>query len=308
MGNGMAVLALDIGASKLAAAAVDAEAHIAKVQRAPVPRSGVWQVCRDLLNSVAGGGAVTAVGIGSAGPVDAPAGKTAPLNIPEWRDGFPIVQQIRALFPEATVRLAADGPCLALAEHCWGALRGVSNGLALTVSSGIGGGIVVDGRVSLGSTGNAGHIGHIVLPNWDVPCSCGGTGCVEAVAGGLASVWWAQQQGWQGATGEQLADEAALGNEIALAALHRAGTALGQTIASAAALLDVRRVVVGGGFAQSGEPLWAPLRSALARHARLKFLGDLEVTRSDLAAGATLVGAGILAAGLDSEESEVELV
>lgn len=291
----MAVLALDIGATKFAAGQVDAAGRVTVVQRSAVPAQGVWEVCRGLLLAVADGATVTAVGIGSAGPVDVPAGVTGPLNIPEWRSGFGIVAAVGALFPGATVRFAIDGACLALAEQVSGALRGVRNALAMTVSSGVGGGLVVDGRVSLGRTGNAGHIGHIVVPGWDVPCACGGVGCVEAVASGISSARWAREQGWTGQTGAELAQAARAGDPIAVSALNRAGTALGQAISSAAALLDIDTVVIGGGFAHSGEPLWRPLRAAVERHARLNFVRELQVELSHLDEGATLIGAGVLA-------------
>ncbi|MFG1790058.1 ROK family protein [Nocardia altamirensis] len=293
----MTVLALDIGATKFAAGIVHTGRKVRDVRQAMVPPESVWEVCRELLLEVAGDAPITAVGIGSAGPVDVRTGITMPLNIPEWKSGFPIVAEVQKLFPSAAIRFAIDGACLALAEHHVGALRGLSNGLAMTVSSGIGGGLIADGKVVLGRTGNAGHIGHIVVPGWDVPCECGGVGCVEAIASGMSSVRWAVSQGWTGKTGAQLAKAAHTGDEIALAALHRAGTALGQAIASAAALLDVDRVVIGGGFAQSGEPLWDPLRAAVAKHARLNFLDDLHVVLSRITDGATLVGAGVLAAG-----------
>jgi glucokinase len=113
----------------------------------------------------------------------------------------------------------------------------------------------------------------------------------------MSSVRWARSQGWSGATGAGLARAAQAGDPIAVAALERAGTALGQAISSAAAVLDIDRVVVGGGFAESGAPLWDPLRAAVARHARLGFTRDLRVEKSPITEGATLVGAGVLAAG-----------
>ncbi|WP_024801947.1 ROK family protein [Nocardia sp. BMG51109] len=293
----MTVLALDIGATKLAAGVVRAGRLVRDVRRAAVPAAAVWETCRDLLAAVAGDTRVTAVGIGSAGPVDVRSGTIAPLNIPEWRSGFPLVPAVQEAFPAAVVRLAVDGACLALAEHHVGGLRGVRNGLAMTVSSGIGGGIIADGRVAVGRTGNAGHVGHIVVPGSEAPCGCGGAGCVEAVASGMSSVRWAREQGWTGDTGAELAQAAHAGDPIALAALDRSGTALGQAISSAAALLDIDRVVVGGGFAESGAPLWDPMRAAIAAHARLDFIRHLQVVPSRISNGATLTGAGVLAAG-----------
>ncbi|TCK00245.1 ROK family protein [Nocardia alba] len=291
----MAVLALDIGATKFAAGLVDPHYRLRDVRRTAAASDDPWAACRDLLVAVAGDNEVSAVGIGAAGPVDVRAGTIRPLNLAAWRDGFAIVEHVRALFPNAVVRLAVDGACLVLAEHRVGGLRGVDNGLAMTVSSGVGGGIIADGRVVVGRTGNAGHIGHLVVPGDDTACACGGFGCVEAVASGMSSVRWARARGWEGESGTELAEAAQRGDRIAVAAMARAGTALGRAISSAAALLDVDRAVISGGFAQSGEPLWGPLRAAVARHSRLEFIEDLSVRLSTLREGATLVGAGVLA-------------
>ncbi|MBF6172916.1 ROK family protein [Nocardia blacklockiae] len=293
----MTVLALDIGATKFAAGVVHAGRQVREVRRAAVPPESVWEACRELLRQVGGNERVSAIGIGSAGPVDVRAGTVAPLNIPEWRSGFPLVAAVQEVFPAAVIRLAVDGACLALAEHHIGGLRGVRDGLAMTVSSGIGGGIIMDGRVAVGRTGNAGHVGHIVVPGSNAPCGCGGVGCVEAVASGMSSARWAREQGWTGATGIDLARDAHAGDPIALAALERAGTALGQAISSAAALLDIDRAVIGGGFAEAGAPLWNSLRAAIATHARLDFTRTLRVVPSRITNGATLAGAGVLAAG-----------
>lgn len=312
----MGVLAVDIGATKFAAAVLpgrssDADdvgplSQLRHIRRIEVPAGAVWNACRHLLTQVVQaaradescGGAefeVTAVGIAAAGPIDSDRGSAAPLNIPEWRTGFPIVEAVRKLFPQADIHFAIDGAALALAELWIGELRGVRQGLAMTVSSGIGGGIVSDGRVLFGRTGNAGHVGHIVIPGRDEPCACGGVGCVEAVASGMSSVRWARERGWAGNSGADLAGAANAGDPTALAALERAGTALGQAISSAAATLDIDRVVIGGGFAESGAPLWDPLRAAVARHARLGFLRELRVLKSEITHGATLAGAAALA-------------
>lgn len=291
----MVALAVDIGGTKFAAALVDSEDRPTDARRIAVPSERVWAACRELLLSVAGDAEVTSIGIGSAGPVDVTAGVAGPLNIPEWAAGFPLVESIRKLFPAADIRFAIDGVALALAEQRWGAARGVPDFLAVTVSTGIGGGVISDGRVIMGRTGNGGHIGHIVVPGNEEPCACGGFGCVEAVASGPSSVRWARRQGWGGATGVELSEAARAGDGIAVAALARAGTALGVAAASAGALLDTDLVVIGGGFAQSGEALWGPLRESAARHARLTFLRDLRVVPSELTDQATLAGAALLA-------------
>jgi glucokinase len=252
----------------------------------------VWQACVDLLDSVVDGDPVEALGISTAGPLD---GETAgPINIPEWAPGFGLGDAARERYPDARVEVVLDGACAALGEYAFGAGRGATDLLGMIVSSGVGGGIIRSGTVMGGRTGNAGHIGHIPVPDSTDPCACGGIGCLEAVASGPSSVRWARANGWTGDTGIELARAAKAGDAVAVAALARAGTALGTAIAGAAALLDVDLVVIGGGFALSGARLWDPLQTALRRHAGLRYLHDLDVVPALLGSGASLAGAAAL--------------
>ncbi|MDV8008002.1 MULTISPECIES: ROK family protein [unclassified Rhodococcus (in: high G+C Gram-positive bacteria)] len=287
-------LALDIGGTKMAAGIVSEDGRVPVFDSVPTPQTSPWGACAALLERVADGRAVDGVGIACAGPVDTVAGVVAPINITEWAQGFELVAGVRNLFPDAGTALAMDGAAAALAEFHHGAGRGTPNLLSLVVSTGIGGGIVLGGEIARGRTGNAGHIGHLVVPGSSEPCSCGGVGCLETVASGPAAVRWARSQGWTGTTGRQLAESADSGDTIAVDALRRAGTALGGAIASAAALLDVDRAVIGGGFAQSGAPLWQPMLDAAARHARLSFIAGLRIVPAELGGAGTLTGAGLL--------------
>lgn len=295
----MTALALDVGGTKLAAAIVADDATPLEPKSVPVPVTGVWDSCAALLRDVAGTEPVTAVGIAAAGPVDAARGTVSPINITEWAGGFPLVDAVRSLFPGARVRLALDGAAATLGEQRFGAGRGAADLLGVVVGTGIGGGLVIGGRIVAGRTGNAGHIGHIVSAYGTAVCACGGVGCIETVASGPSAVRWAQTHGWEGTDGAALAADAQAGVGVAAAALERAGTALGQVIASATALTDVERVVVGGGFAQSGTHLWRPMLASASRHARLGFLRELQIVPAELGALGTLAGASLLAAGHD---------
>lgn len=291
----MTALALDIGGTKFAAARVRPDGALVDEHRVETPASEVWAAAEKLLTDVAGGRPVHRVGIGSAGPVDVDAGRVGPLNIPEWRDGFALADAVRSLFPDAEVTLAIDGACCTLAEYRFGAGRGTENQIGMIVSTGVGGGVLLGGRIAGGRTGNAGHIGHVVVPGAeDVACACGGFGCLEAVASGPSAVRWANARGWPGSTGLELSRAAVAGDEVALGALYRAGTALGTAIASTAAVLDLDLAVVGGGFGQAGAPLWEPIRDAARRHARLSFSRDLRIVPAALGGRATLIGAGAL--------------
>ncbi|ERB54616.1 MULTISPECIES: ROK family protein [Rhodococcus] len=288
-------LALDIGGTKMAAGVVSEDGRVPVFDSVPTPQTDPWGACAALLERVADGRDVDGVGIACAGPVDTVAGVVAPINITEWAQGFELVAGVRSVFPDAGTALAMDGAAAALAEFHHGAGRGTPNLLSLVVSTGIGGGIVLGGEIARGRTGNAGHIGHLVAPGSSEPCSCGGVGCLETVASGPSAVRWARSQGWSGNTGRELAEGARSGDAIAVDALHRAGTALGGAIASAAALLDVDLAVIGGGFAQSGAPLWEPMLDAAARHARLSFIAGLRIVPAELGGAGTLTGAGLLA-------------
>ncbi|MBH5145645.1 ROK family protein [Rhodococcus erythropolis] len=288
-------LALDIGGTKMAAGVVSEDGRVPVFDSVPTPQTDPWGACAALLERVADGRDVDGVGIACAGPVDTVAGVVAPINITEWAQGFELVAGVRSVFPDAGTALAMDGAAAALAEFHHGAGRGTPNLLSLVVSTGIGGGIVLGGEIARGRTGNAGHIGHLVVPGSSEPCSCGGVGCLETVASGPSAVRWARSQGWSGNTGRDLAEGARSGDAIAVDALHRAGTALGGAIASAAALLDVDLAVIGGGFAQSGASLWEPMLDAAARHARLSFIAGLRIVPAELGGAGTLTGAGLLA-------------
>lgn len=288
----MTALALDVGATKIAACRVGPEGMPSALQTIPTPRTDIWPTCVGLLDALAAGEPVEALGISSAGPLD---GEYAgPINIPEWKDGFPLGNAARERYPDARVELVIDGACAALGEYAFGAGHGATDLLGMIVSSGIGGGIIRDGLVIGGRTGNAGHIGHIPVPDSDDPCACGGVGCLEAVASGPSAVRWARANGWTGSTGIALAEAARAGEDVPRAALHRAGTALGAAIAGAAALLDVDLVVIGGGFAQSGAPLWDPLQASLARHTGLNYLSRLTVAPAELGSDASIAGAAAL--------------
>ena len=287
------VLAVDIGGTKLAAALVDPDGTPRRAQRVPTG-ADPWRALDGLLDDVRGDEELAGIGVGCGGPMRWPEAYIAPLNPPGWRNGFALGDALRAKCPRLPVRVHNDVVALVAGEHWQGAGRGVDDLLGMVVSTGVGGGLISAGRVVDGRTGNAGHVGHLVVEPDGPPCGCGGRGCVEAVARGPATVTWAQERGSAARDGAELAELARSGDEVALAAFARSGRALGLGIASAAAAYDVGLVLLGGGLSQVGEPLWGPLRQALAEHARLGFLADLRVERTALGQDSGLVGAAAL--------------
>ncbi|HEU4360868.1 MAG TPA: ROK family protein [Mycobacterium sp.] len=305
----MLTLALDIGGTKIAAGLVDPAGAL--VYTATRPTRGdqgaerVWAVVTELIDeALAVGRPVEAVGISSAGPVDLTAGTVSPVNIDSWR-GFPLRGRVAAAVPGVPVRLGGDGVCTALGEYRHGAGRGARSLLGMVVSTGVGGGLVLDGAPYYGRTGNAGHVGHVVVDHVHGPvCRCGGRGCVEAIASGPAMVRWALANGWApaagppappGADAKALATAAAAGDPVAGQAFTRGAAALAAMIASVAAVCDLDLVVIGGGVANSGAVLFDPLRAALADYAGLDFLAGLRVIPAELGGEAGLVGAAVLA-------------
>jgi len=293
-----AVLAVDIGGTKLAAALVDADGTVRRVQRVATGQAP-WEALEGLLDDVRGAEEISGVGVGCGGPMTWPEAYVSPPNTPAWRDGFPLGDALRERYAGLPVRVHNDVVALAVGEHWKGAGQGVPDLLGMVVSTGVGGGVLQAGRVVDGRSGNAGHVGHIVVEPGGPRCGCGGRGCLEAVARGPATVAWAQERGSAARDGRELTELAVRGDEVALAALARSGRALGIGIASAAAVLDVGLVLLGGGLSQAGEPLWGPLREAVAEHARLPFLADLRVEPTALGQESGLVGAGALVHGGD---------
>jgi glucokinase len=294
------VLAIDAGGTKLAAALIDPGGRMGPVLRAGTPRDldadGLWRTLSRLVDRLLGTDEPAAVGIGCGGPMRWPQGRVSPLNIPAWRD-FPLRDRVAERFPGRLVRIHNDAVCVAVGEHWRGAGRGRRNVLGMVVSTGVGGGLILDGRLINGTSGNAGHIGHVVVDPDGPECVCGGRGCLEAVARAPALVAWARERGWnprEAADGRALAEDAARGDAPAMAAMERGGSALGVAIASATHLLDLEVVSIGGGLAQAGPLLFDPLERAFHRHARMDFARHVRVVPAALGQEAGLFGAAAL--------------
>jgi glucokinase len=302
-------LAIDIGGTKMAAAIVEPGGRLAGYDRTATPQGGtldsegLWRTLEALIDDVLGAAGLAGpddlagVGVGCGGPMTWPEGSVSPLNIPSWND-FPLRERLRKRYAELPVRVHNDAICMAAGEHWRGAGRDRDNVLGIVVSTGVGGGLVLGGHLIDGASGNAGHIGHVVVDPREVPCKCGGRGCLEAIARGPALVSWAQDRGWRAGrtevTGKDLADDAARGHPVAAAAMRRAGRALGVAIASATHLCDLQVVSVGGGLSQAGPLLFDPLEEAFRAHAGMDFARKVRVVPAALGQTAGLVGAAAL--------------
>jgi glucokinase len=305
------VLAIDVGGTKLAAGVVDNDGHLIASDQIPTPRAttsddlfqALVALCRGVLQRAdADSTEIAAIGVGSGGPMLYPAGVVSPLNIPIWR-AFPLRARLAETFGCPTV-VDNDAKALALGEHWQGAGRGSNNMLGMVVSTGVGGGIILDGRLLHGFGGNAGHIGHVVVwPNGPL-CGCGARGCLEgvasgtgltrrlneALAGGATSVLAA------GSSAAEIAAAARRGDALALELFRTAAEGIGRGIASAAASLDLELVVIGGSIAlRAWDLVGPPLEAELRRDARLDFTRTVRVVQAQLGDAAGLLGAALLA-------------
>lgn len=297
-------LAVDLGGTKVETGLVDDAGAVVEGSRFREPtgntsdsatlEAAVSRAVVSALAALPADATLIGAGIGSAGPVNVPLGAVSPLNIPAWRD-YPLRARVASLVPVGLpVTMRMDGLCIVLAEHWVGAGQGCDNLMGMIVSTGIGGGLILDGHTVAGPTGNAGHIGHVEVGGFDDPCLCGGTGCVEGIASGPRSVAWANRQGWVGTSGEDLAASYAAGDPIARAAVERAGRAIGQAIASATALNDLDLVAIGGGFSHVTPDLFDHIRTAIAKRVQFGFVTKVRVVPSGLSGAGPLIGAAAL--------------
>jgi glucokinase len=283
-------LAIDIGGTKLDVGLVAADGSVIVRHRASTPVGGsgeeLFGVIAELVGTVRSSAGVspTVCGVGTGGPMTSRGRSVSPVNIPAWR-GFPLLSRVEELTGLPTF-VDNDAKALAIGEGRFGAAVGVANYLAMVVSTGVGGGIVLDGRLLNGVDGNAGHIGHIcVVPDGRL-CGCGARGCLEAEASGTAIA---------AITGRPAKDASA---EV----IERTGMLVGRAVASVANLLDLRLAVVAGSVALGfGDPFFASARTEIAERARLDHSRGLEIRPGGLGSNGPLIGAACVGwAGLGS--------
>src|ERR1700722_14656312 len=270
------VLAVDIGGTKMAVGLVDRTGHLGWASQVPTPSGGadtVWAALETLLGTRPPARLVVC-GIGCGGPMSDGGTLVSPLNIPGWRD-FPLQARVAELTGLPTW-VDNDAKALALADGWVGEAAGTSNYLSMVVSTGIGGGIVLDGRLLDGAEGNAGHIGHVIVEPEGRRCGGGGQGCLEAEASGVAI---------RAVTGRPPA-------EASLEVRERTGRLVGRAVATVANLLDLKLASVSGsGELGFGAPFFEAAQVELSARARLQFSAKCRIVASRLGAAGPLIGA-----------------
>ena len=299
MSNRLA-LGVDVGGTKIAIALVDGKLGVS--ERIDVPSSStdgfeLWGRIADATKEILSKADrdIVGIGIGSAGPIYPNSGTVSPVNIPVWRD-FPLVKCFRDVFQIEPVALHGDAMALAHAEHKIGAGVGSQNMLGIVVSTGIGGGLILDNKLFEGETGNTSYFGHSSIDFQGKKCACGRTGCVEAYASGPNMVSLAKELGWQSLSDSfiDVASAARSGDAAALQAIETGSKALAVGLVNFVGSLDIGHIVIGGGVAQAGDIYWNPLMKHIRAESEFYgFLRDLKVSPAKLTTDAGLIGAAL---------------
>lgn len=300
------VLAVDLGATKAAIAIVSEEFEIhekVEVSTGKETSEKIWysieQTVQKLLANQKGN--LLGVGIGSAGPINSNLGEISPVNIPSWRN-FPIIQKFKSITNSSEVRLHGDAIAFAHAEYKLGAGQNSNNMLGLVVSTGIGGGLILNQKLFLGESGNSGYFGHHTISFEGKKCDCGRVGCVETYASGPMMVEYAKSIGWNNQHWDfkSLAEDARNGNSFAISSIDRGTKALASAIVNVLDILDIKTVVIGGGVSEAGDIFWKPLNTHVQKEATFAgFLGEIQLKPAKLLRDAGIFGAAL--AILDSE-------
>jgi glucokinase len=297
-------MGVDVGGTKILAGVVDRDGDVARREERPTPISSqdallaeLDAVVESLLDDD-----VAALGFGLPSTIDQRAGRAVtsvhiPLADLDFRDRM----ADRFKLP---VAIDNDGNAAAIAEWKLGAGRGASHIVALTLGTGIGGGLILDGRPYRGSIGAGAELGHIVLDYGGVPCggACTGHGHFEALAAGSAADETAVRRFGAGADGRRLVDEARAGNEQAVSDVAEIGLRLGAGIASFVNVFNPELVILGGGFAKAGDLLFDSVRDALAVEALSPARDLVRIVPAEFGVEAGMIGAALV--GFEALDAE----
>lgn len=325
------VLGLDVGGTKLAAGVLDAGAGTAELlafEQAPAraqdgPDAMIERLVelgrKALAASQGEGDELVAVGVGCGGPLDPATGVVAgPMNLPGW-DRVPLGERLAEAFGRP-VGVENDATAATLGESRFGAGRGVHDLVYLTISTGIGGGVISGGRLLRGASGNAGELGHLTIDVDGRRCACGRRGCLEAIASGTNTAARAREAieagepsvlpelagGVEAVTAATVVEGVRRGDALATRIWRETTTAIGLGVADAINAFDPALVVLGGGVAGAGELLLVPVRQ-VAREAALRAPGrEVRIVATALGERLGVVGAAAVALdrfGIRADES-----
>jgi glucokinase len=309
----MDTIGIDIGGTKIAGALVNSEGVIVRESRVPTPvedPAALVAAVVALINELRAGHEVIGAGVAMAGFIDAAQSSVIYGTNFGWKN-FPLKSEIEAKL-DIPVIIENDANAAGWAEYRYGAGRGFKHMVMLTLGTGVGGAVIVDGRMLRGGFGVAGELGHLRVVPDGIPCGCGQNGCIESYASGTALLREARELAESGKPeGARLAElqkqvGELTGKEVyqalvekdagAVALLNQLASWLGQAIASLSAVLDPEVVVIGGGVSAAGEMLLEPIRAAYRKYAPAGgFRPELKLAIAEFVNDAGVVGAADLA-------------
>ena len=290
----MATVGVDLGGTKLLAGAVAADGEVlfrAYRRVAGLDRAALLQTIEAAVTEAAAAvGGASAVGLGLPAMLDRATGTVASCNHHPL-DGLDVAAELGM-----PVTVDNDGNCAAFAEWRLGAATGTRHAVLVTLGTGIGGGLIVDGALFRGATGAGAELGHMVVDQDGPACfgACPGRGCLEALASGSAIARDGAAAGLP-ADGEEVTRLALAGDELAAGVLEQVGRRLGSGLAGLAMIFEPEVIVVGGGVMRAGDLLLKPAREELARRAMAP-ASAVPVRTASLGEDAGMVGAALLAA------------
>jgi len=279
-------LAVDIGGTKLSVGVVSLNGEVLSNSRALTPQTNVWQALESLIKLQISESDVELVscGVGCGGPMEPEGELVSTLHIPEWRD-FPLRSKLQQL-TNLSVYIDGDAKALVQGEVWCGAVAGQTDVIGMVVSTGVGGGIISRGKVLDGRSGNAGHIGHVIVVPDGRLCACGSRGCLEAHASGRSI---------EAITGKPSAQAS---NEV----IAETGRLVARALVSVGATVDLRSAVIAGSVALGfGKPFFDAVQTELDRSARIGFVKGFSVCPAGLGPLSPLVGAAAVARNLGCE-------
>ena len=318
-GNLGLVAGADIGASSIGLGIADFSGKIlARYAEAASVKSGpikiLGRIC-SLLETMLqenhlSSDKMNGIGIGVPGPVDFSVGTlVSPPIMPGW-DEYPVIQTVQQWFPNANVVVDNDVNLMALGEIHRGAGRGIDNLIFVKIGTGIGAGIICEGRIYRGSNGCAGDIGHIGVSKSGPLCRCGNVGCLEAVAGGPALARRALEAAQAGRSpillkyyemhgkvleAADVGEAARDGDALAIEMIRESGRSVGDVLASLVNFYNPQMIVIGGGVTNLGNLLLSSIRQAVLQRSTPLATRDLRVVFSEIGADAGVIGAVNLA-------------
>jgi glucokinase len=291
------VIGVDLGGTKILAGVVDRDGSVEQRREWPTPLDSQEELLQALARSVEDvlEDDVAAIGFGIPSTIDQRSGRAVTsVNIPLADLDLRAWMRERFGLP---VGIDNDANAATLAEWAHGAGRGARHMIMLTLGTGVGGGLILDGKPYRGAIGAGAELGHMVIDLDGPPCqgACSGHGHLEALASGHAANEAAREAFGPAADAHRLVRLANEGDETAIEILTRLGRNLGAGIATLVNIFNPELVVIGGGFSAAGEFLFAPAREMVAREALSPARDLVRIVRAELGTAAGLVGAGLVA-------------